>query len=47
MSPAEGNWLYFATVNLDTGETEFNADYAGHLRSVARLQEFCKTFDKC
>lgn len=26
MSPASGNWLYFVTVNLDTGETKFTAD---------------------
>lgn len=47
VAPAEGDWLFFATVNLDTGETEFNADLAGHNRSVAKLQEFCKTSDKC
>lgn len=47
LSPAEGNWLYFVTVNLDTGETVFNADYEGHLKAVQRFQDYCKTSDKC
>ena len=29
-SPAAGPWLYFVTVNLDTGETKFAATYAEH-----------------
>ena len=36
LQPAAGDWLYFCTVNLETGETEFNATYAGHERSVAK-----------
>jgi UPF0755 protein len=27
MHPASGDWLYFVTVNLDSGETKFTADY--------------------
>ena len=38
LNPAAGNWLYFCTVNLETGETEFNATYSGHLQSVAKWQ---------
>jgi UPF0755 protein len=38
LHPASGDWLYFCTVNLDTGETEFNATYSGHLKSVAKWQ---------
>ncbi len=30
MHPADGPWLYFVTVNLDTGETLFTATYAEH-----------------
>jgi len=26
MAPEDGDWLYFVTVNLDTGETKFTAD---------------------
>jgi len=36
LHPTAGKWLYFCTVNLETGETEFNATYAGHERSVAK-----------
>jgi UPF0755 protein len=38
MNPADGAWLFFCTVNLETGETEFNESYAGHLVSVAKWQ---------
>lgn len=41
--PAEGNWLYFVVVNLDTGETEFNDTFQGHEASVAKLQQWCQT----
>lgn len=34
--PAEGDWLYFVTVNADTGETVFTADYQQFL--VAKRQ---------
>lgn len=41
--PEEGAWLYFVPVNLDTGETEFNETYEGHLASVAKLRSWCAT----
>ena len=28
MNPTPGDWLYFVTVNLDTGETEFTDNNA-------------------
>ena len=31
LNPPEGDWLYFVTVNPDTGETRFTADYQEHL----------------
>jgi UPF0755 protein len=31
LSPPEGDWLYFVTVNPDTGETRFTASYDEHL----------------
>ncbi|MFT3942510.1 MAG: endolytic transglycosylase MltG [Ancrocorticia sp.] len=37
-SPAEGNWLYFVTVNLDSGETKFTADYDEHMTNVEELK---------
>ena len=33
MHPADGPWLYFVTVNLDTGETVFTDNYADHQRA--------------
>lgn len=38
LNPASGNWLFFCTINLETGETEFTATYAEHLKSVAKWQ---------
>lgn len=43
LHPAEGDWLFFVVVNLDTGETEFNSTLEGHNASVDRLQEWCRT----
>lgn len=45
VNPAEGPWRYFVTVNLDTGETEFNETYEAHLASVAKLQAWCTASD--
>lgn len=41
MHPADGDWLYFVTVNLDTGETVFTSNLADHNRAVAQWQEWC------
>ncbi|GAB3883039.1 endolytic transglycosylase MltG [Terrabacter terrigena] len=40
-NPAPGPWLYFVTVNLDTGETKFAATYPEHQRYVAEFQKWC------
>lgn len=45
LHPADGDWLYFAVINLDTGETEFNPDKAGHDASVAKWQAWCNQSD--
>ena len=45
LHPAEGDWLFFAVVNLDTGETEFNVDKAGHDATVAKWQAWCAKSD--
>ncbi|MGO1544874.1 MAG: endolytic transglycosylase MltG [Gulosibacter sp.] len=34
MNPAEGPWLFFVTVNLETGETVFTETYAEHQEAV-------------
>lgn len=41
MHPADGPWLYFVTVNLDTGETVFSTTVAEHEAAVARWQQWC------
>jgi UPF0755 protein len=40
LNPESGNWLYFCTINLQSGETEFNSTYSAHLRSVAKWQSW-------
>jgi UPF0755 protein len=34
LNPAEGEWLYFVSVNLQTGETVFSNTYEEHLQAV-------------
>lgn len=34
LNPANGDWLFFCTVNLKTGETVFSETYAGHQKAV-------------
>ncbi|GAA1988774.1 endolytic transglycosylase MltG [Microbacterium pumilum] len=41
MHPADGDWLYFVTVNLDTGETVFTSNLADHERARAQWIAWC------
>ncbi|GAA1842407.1 hypothetical protein GCM10009750_30820 [Agromyces salentinus] len=41
LRPAEGTWLFFVPVNLETGETVFSTTVEEHDAAVARLQEWC------
>lgn len=41
MHPADGDWLYFVTVNLNTGETIFTSNLADHNRAVEQWQQWC------
>ncbi|MFJ3382765.1 MULTISPECIES: endolytic transglycosylase MltG [unclassified Curtobacterium] len=41
-APASGNWLYFVTVNLETGETAFSDTYAQHEAAVAKFQAWLR-----
>lgn len=41
VNPEEGDWLYFAAVNLDTGESVFSTTVEEHERAVAQLNEWC------
>lgn len=40
LDPADGAWLYWVTVNLETGETLFAETYADHLANVEQLREW-------
>jgi len=42
VNPADGPWLFFVTVNLDTGETAFTATGEEHNAAVRRLQAWCE-----
>lgn len=43
-NPDEGDWLFFVTVDPESGETKFTADEAQHQRNV---QEFCRNTGSC
>ncbi|TDT33487.1 endolytic transglycosylase MltG [Naumannella halotolerans] len=40
-NPADGNWLYFVAVDLETGETKFADDAAGHQANVEEYRQWC------
>ncbi|BDZ52939.1 hypothetical protein GCM10025870_00120 [Agromyces marinus] len=43
MNPADGPWLYFVTVNLETGETVFSATLEEH---EAAVEQFLRYLDE-
>lgn len=45
LNPAEGNWLYFVAINLETGETVFSETKAEHDRAVEKLRDYCRSAD--
>jgi UPF0755 protein len=42
INPAQGDWLYFTLVNLDTGETAFASTKQEHDANVQKLQTWCQ-----
>lgn len=42
LTPAEGDWLYFVTVDPSTGETVFSETLAQHDQAVLRFQEWLR-----
>lgn len=42
MRPAEGNWLYFVSINLITGETVFSETLAEHERAVLLYRQWLR-----
>ncbi len=47
LHPADASYLYFVTVNLATGQTNFATSYADHLHNVGLLEQYCLTSDEC
>ena len=46
-NPADGDWYYYVTVNLKTGETKFAATPEEHAQNVQELNEYCATSEAC
>lgn len=46
-NPAEGDWLFYVTTNLKTGETKFTDDYDEFLAFKQELQVYCQSSDAC
>ncbi|MCW4459553.1 endolytic transglycosylase MltG [Microbacterium sp. MPKO10] len=42
VNPADGDWLYFVTVNLSTGETVFSTTNEDHEKAVKQLRTWCE-----
>lgn len=42
LSPAEGDWLYFVTVDLDTGETKFASTLDEQIANTQLLELWCE-----
>ncbi|MEJ1092651.1 endolytic transglycosylase MltG [Microbacterium istanbulense] len=40
--PADGPWLYFVTINLNTGETQFSETYEGHQQGIDKWHSWCR-----
>ena len=41
LNAPQGDWLYFVTTNLDTGETAFASSLSEHNDNVAKLRAWC------
>lgn len=41
VNPTKGRWLFFVTVNPQTGLTRFSVDEAGHAANVKLFQKWC------
>ena len=42
VKPADGKWLYFTTVNLDSGETKFALTLEEQTKNVEELKQWCQ-----
>ncbi|HEY0888214.1 MAG TPA: endolytic transglycosylase MltG [Nocardioides sp.] len=41
LNPEDGDWLFYVTVNLKTGETKFTEDYDEFLQFKNELRDYC------
>lgn len=46
-NPDDGDWYYYVTVDLSTGETKFYEDYDGFLEGRDEYKAYCDTSDRC
>lgn len=42
LEPADGDWLYFVTINLDTGETRFSSTIEEQVENTQLLTQWCE-----
>jgi len=42
MHPVDGPWLYFVTIDLETGETVFSTTYEEHQAAIEQWDAWCK-----
>ncbi len=47
LHPADGDWYYYVTVNLRTGETKFAETYDEFLGYKAEYTQYCETSEAC
>lgn len=48
LNPDNGDWLFYVTVNLATGETKFTESYDEFLQFKQELKDYCETqSDRC
>lgn len=48
VDPADGDWLYFVTINLDTGETLFTSTLEEQEANIELLRQWCaENEDRC
>lgn len=45
VNPADGPWLYFVPINLETGETKFSVTRAEHDAAADELAQWCRAND--
>lgn len=41
MHPVDGPWLYFVTIDMSTGETQFSETYEEHQQGIKKMRAWC------